>query len=330
MRIFYGHKLLTAVITVLFIVFLSLFARMLTAAEQTVAKDPVHLPADRELYRVVAGAFWQTNCYIIAGKNHEALVIDPSDELTVNKVRLLVDPDTGKSTVATPEQMAKINIDSYTDPETGKEYRVYWQYHSTGDDIKKIYDVLQQKKLVCKYIVITHGHIDHIAGLKFLKEHTGAKILMNRADTRAIDGKKLPPEVAGEKIDAYPKDSYSIEGGEPKVDQFINDGDLISLDNNRLVFQVMSTPGHSPGSITLRTRWKGMQVLFAGDTLFYHTIGRSNFRDGTGDHDLLLRTIREKFLTLPDNTIVYPGHYQPTTVGEEKRYRTLEQFQNSL
>jgi len=153
---------------------------------------------------------------------------------------------------------------------------------------------------------------------------------MHRAGHARDRRREAPAGGKGEKIDAYPKDTYTIEGGEPKVDRFLDDGDLISLDNNRLVFQVMSTPGHSPGSITLRTRWKGVQVLFDGDTLFYHTIGRTNFRDGTGDHALLLRTIREKFLTLPDDTVIYPGHYMATTVGEEKRYRTLEKLQNSL
>lgn len=331
MRTHYGTKTITGITAVLLVLFLSLLVRMSPAATQApTAKDPVHLPDDVEFYRVVADAFWQTNCYIIAGKNHEALLIDPSDELTMTEARLLVDPDTGKSTVATPEQVAKINVDSYTDPATGKTYRVYRQYRATGNDIKKIYDVLQQHKLICKYIVVSHGHIDHIAGLKFLKEKTGAKILMNRADTRASDGGKLPPATQGEKIDAYPKDTYSIVGGGPKVDQFIDDGDLISLDNNRIVFQVMSTPGHSAGSVSLRTHYKGTQVIFDGDTLFYHTIGRTNFRDGSGDHALLLRTIREKILSLPNDTIIYPGHYTPTTVGEEKRYRTLEMMQDSL
>ncbi len=334
MRVYHGKRIITGAAALLLIVLLSLLTRALLAAEQSLTKDPTHLPDDLKFPEIVmvmtADPFWQTNCYIISGKNHEALLIDPSDEIVQDKVHLLVDPATGKSVMATPEQEAHIEGDTYTDPATHKEYRVYAHYHTTGKDIQKIYDVLQQHKLVCKYIVVSHGHIDHIAGLKFLKEKTGAKILMNRIDTRAADGGMLPPEKPGEHIDAYPKDSYTIEGGEPKVDQFLRDGDLIRLDDNRIVLQVMSTPGHSPGSISLRTHYKDVPIIFDGDTLFYHTIGRTNFRDGSGDHALLLRTIRDKILSLPDDTVIFPGHYQYTTVAEEKRYHTLDLLKDAL
>ncbi len=312
----------------LLVVFLSLVATVLAANAQRPAKDPVHLPDDVRFWTVVANRFWQTNCYILAGKDGDALVIDPSDEMVKNKLGVLVDPQTGKSIPATAEQMAQATDQTVTDPLTGKKLLLYDTYTATGEDIKNIYNVLVKYKLTCKYIVLTHGHIDHIAGVGYLKERTGAKLLMNRADTRAIDGGKLPPAKAGEKIDAYPKDAYTLTGGLPKVHQFLANGDLLKLDG--MVFQVLNVPGHSAGSICLRTCYKGTQIIFDGDTLFYHTIGRTDFRDGSGDHALLLRSIREKLLCYPDNTILYPGHYLPTTVGEEKRNHTLELLQNLL
>jgi len=295
---------------------LLLLGSMLLAEDNSTAKEPI-LSSDTKMRVVVVDKFWQTNCYILYGKNNQAILIDPGDQLVLTDKKLLADPDTGKATPATAEELLKATPEgTVEDPVTGKQRRVYWEYRATGEDVQKIYDVLKQNKLTLKYMVITHGHIDHIAGARFLKEKTGAKILMNREDTRGKNGEKLPPPTADEKIDAYPKDAYTIEGGLPKVDQFVKEGDIISLDG--MSFQVMQTPGHSPGSISLRTKMKDTVIIFDGDTLIYHTIGRTNFRDGTGDNTLLLRSIREKLLCYPDNTVLFPGHYQATTVGEEK------------
>jgi len=96
----------------------------------------------------------------------------------------------------------------------------------------------------------------------------------------------------------------------------VKDGDLLTCGG--MTFQVLHTPGHSPGHIALVTRTPDHILLVGGDNLLYHTIGRTNFRDGTGDEALLMRTIREKYLAFPDNTVVLPGHYEATTVGDEK------------
>lgn len=308
-----------------------LLASLVLADEKTPPKDTTVLPTDVKLFRLVVNKFWETNCYILAGKTGEAIVIDPGDELTWLTDAVLVDRETGKSTPTTAEEVAKSTDggDSVVDPVTGKKRLIYRMYKATGEDAKRIYDTLVKNNLKLKYIVISHGHIDHIGAAGYLKERfPDVKIVMNREDTRAKDGSKLPPEVKNEKVDAYPKDAYTLVGGLPKVDQFVKDGDLLSLDG--MVLEVLLIPGHSYGSIALRTRYEGRQVIFDGDTLLYHTIGRSNFRDGTGDGDLLLRSIREKLFCYPDDTVIYTGHYNPTTVGEEKANNYFLRDQNKV
>jgi glyoxylase-like metal-dependent hydrolase (beta-lactamase superfamily II) len=225
-------------------------------------RDPVILPKQSQLLHIEVNSFWRTNCYILAGKRRQAIVIDPGDELEM----------------------------------VGRD-----RYRATGEHAQRIYDLLQQHKLTLKYIVLTHGHLDHIGAIGFLKERTGAEIIMHAGDVR----------------DGYAKDTHMFVDGLPKVDRTVIDGDYLRLDG--MVLQVIHTPGHSPGGICLRTRQGDQPILFSGDTLIRRTVGRTNFRDGSGDQELLLKSIREKLYTLPDSTIVYAGHYPPTTIGEEKR-----------
>lgn len=257
--------------------FLLLLGDPAQAATPAKPADPTILPSTTKIYRVVVNSFWETNCYILAGKTGQAIIIDPGDELT-------------------------------------------WlggnRYRPTGTDAKRIYDTLLAHKLKLKYIVLSHGHIDHIGALKYLKERTGATILMHAGDMRDLHANVVPPPAKGSKPDGYAKDTHMVEGGLPKIDRLLTDGELLSLDG--MVLRVMHTPGHSPGGICLFTRQNGRPVLFSGDILLYHTVGRTNFRDGSGDEALRDRMIRERLYALPDNTLVFPGHYQSTTIGDEK------------
>lgn len=261
---------MTVAIRTLLIGVCCLFVLLARAADVAPAAPPAEppvekavLPDDARLMSLVVNSFWRTNCFIIASKAGEAIIIDPGDEVE----RLAVTDD---------------------------------RYRATGDDAKRIFAAVEQYKLKVKYIVLTHGHIDHIGALRFLKEKTGAEILMHAGDVR----------------EGCAKDTHMFEGGLPKVDRTLKDGELLTLDGMSL--QVIHTPGHSPGGISLLSTYKNKTILFSGDTLLYHTVGRTNFRDGSGDEALLMRSIREKLFTLPDDTIVLTGHYDFTTIGEEK------------
>jgi hydroxyacylglutathione hydrolase len=181
------------------------------------------------------------------------------------------------------------------------------RYRPTGAHVQRILAALKEHRLTLKLIILSHGHLDHCGGLWQLKKETGAQILMHSGDIRP----------AGDPHAGCPKDARLMEGGLPKVDRQIVDNELIELDGMRL--QVVHTPGHSPGGIALVTKLKGRTICFSGDILLRRSVGRTNFRDGSGDADLEAKSIRERLYTLPDDTLVLPGHDAPTTIGEEKR-----------
>ncbi|MBE3595970.1 MAG: MBL fold metallo-hydrolase [Hydrogenibacillus sp.] len=152
------------------------------------------------------------------------------------------------------------------------------------------------------YVLLTHAHFDHIAGLGALKAATGAPILIHPNEAAwlrdpALNGSAYfssitPPVVA------------------PKADRLIDDDEVLSFAGRKVT--VLHVPGHSPGSLAYRIG----DVVFAGDALFAGSIGRTDLPGG--DHETLLRSIREKLYALPPATIVYPGHGPETTIGRER------------
>jgi glyoxylase-like metal-dependent hydrolase (beta-lactamase superfamily II) len=171
-----------------------------------------------------------------------------------------------------------------------------------GDDIPAIQAILKSHGLTVKYIVVTHAHIDHIAGAQQLKRLTGAPILYNQNDlplVKMMDVQaswlRVPtPEVA-------PPDAPLLNGQ--------------TLAISGLSGTILHTPGHTQGSVCLYLPQQSL--LLAGDTLFAGSVGRTDLPGG--DTKQLIRSIHEQILTLPDDVTVIPGHGPNTTIGEERQ-----------
>jgi glyoxylase-like metal-dependent hydrolase (beta-lactamase superfamily II) len=171
-----------------------------------------------------------------------------------------------------------------------------------GDDIDKIVEILERHQLKLKAIVITHGHIDHVAGASKLRALTGAPVYMNQRDFEQLD---LLPTMAAWLGTTTPERT--------EVDAAANDGTVIGLGSAE--FQIMETPGHTRGSVSV---WIPQEnKLVAGDTLFRDSIGRTDLPGG--DSRQILSSIKTKLLDLPEDAVVVPGHGQATTIGREKQ-----------
>lgn len=170
-----------------------------------------------------------------------------------------------------------------------------------GDNIAYILERLAANQLRLKQIVVTHAHIDHVGGAVRLKRATGAPILLNENDLpllRMMDIQAGWLGVAAPEV-APPDESAS-------------DGLILSVANHRA--EVLYTPGHTQGSICLH--FAPERLLFAGDTLFAGSIGRTDLPGGDGEQ--ILRSIHNRLLPLPDETRVICGHGDETTIGAER------------
>lgn len=170
-----------------------------------------------------------------------------------------------------------------------------------GGDAELILAAVEELGLTIKYVINTHGHFDHTLANKEVVEATGAKLAIHRADASLL---KMGGGAAwfGFRADAN-----------PSPDLFLEKGDVVILGKVKL--KVLHTPGHSPGSISLYNEEEGM--IFDGDVLFKMGIGRTDLPGG--DYHTLIETIKNKLLTLPDETTVYSGHGPPTTIGQERK-----------
>lgn len=171
-----------------------------------------------------------------------------------------------------------------------------------GDSSKKILDTASAKGWEIALIIDTHAHADHTGANAKIKEATGAPILLHGADAEMLTHPAMRDMAA-----------YLGVGDSPEPDRLLNDGDSIQLCECS-TFSVLHTPGHSPGGICLTIG----DNVFTGDTLFRMSIGRSDLHGG--DTTTLLKSIRTKLFSLPDETKAYPGHGEPTTIGYEKTY----------
>lgn len=169
-----------------------------------------------------------------------------------------------------------------------------------GEEGERILTRLAALGLQLKMIINTHGHFDHVGANRLLVEQSGAEILIHRADAELLPKAKEHGRKYGLDVQVSPPPSRIVQGGE-------------TLNVGTLQMQVIATPGHTPGGISLLIG----EHLFAGDTLFADSVGRTDLPGG--DHNTLVASIRKKLFILPDETIVHPGHGPDTTIGREKR-----------
>lgn len=171
-----------------------------------------------------------------------------------------------------------------------------------GDNIPDIEQILKKHRLTVKAIVVTHAHIDHVAGAEQLRKKTAAPVYLNMADSELLAALAVQAQWLG------------VETPERvAVDTDAVDGTTIHLANSDL--HVLHTPGHTQGSISLYLPLHGK--LIAGDTLFRDSIGRTDLPGGNTRQ--LLSSIKTRLLDLPEETIVIPGHGPSTTIGREKQ-----------
>lgn len=168
-----------------------------------------------------------------------------------------------------------------------------------GGDSPVILSQIDALGLKIIYIVNTHGHIDHVAANRSLKEATGAPIAIHRLDASWLTN---PPGGLALVLGATPG---------PPADILLEEGDEVRFGNISL--KVLHTPGHTLGGISLL----GEGVIFTGDALFNMGIGRTDLPGG--DFKTLMESIKSKIFALPEDTVVYPGHGPSTTIGREKR-----------
>ncbi len=176
-----------------------------------------------------------------------------------------------------------------------------------GDEIEKIRRRIEEKGLKVKLILHTHTHIDHIGGTTELQKITNGRVLLHKEDLPLYENLeaqaaflRLPPSKVYKPV---PPDEFLIDG------QQIKAGSLSAT--------VLHTPGHTPGSCGFYfPKLKDSGILFPGDTLFAGSVGRTDLWGG--DYDLEISSIKKKYLILPEETVIIPGHGPQTTIAREK------------
>jgi hydroxyacylglutathione hydrolase len=169
-----------------------------------------------------------------------------------------------------------------------------------GDEGARILRYLNDLKVKPTKIIATHAHFDHVLGVDAVRKKLKIPFLIHQDDLPILQSMQsrvrqfMGPEVPPPQV----------------VDRYVKDNDIISLGRDKI--RVVHTPGHSPGSISL----SGSDYVLTGDALFNQSIGRTDTPGG--DLNTLVHSITERLFTLPDNTIVYPGHGPETSIGDEK------------
>jgi hydroxyacylglutathione hydrolase len=169
-----------------------------------------------------------------------------------------------------------------------------------GLESEPVLDAIRERGAECTLIVNTHGHLDHVAGNAFFKRATGAPIAIHSADLPLLRNVKAQGALYGLRVEDSPEPDVTLVEGRP-------------IDFDGASFDVLHTPGHTPGGVCLRHG----DLMLVGDTLFRGSVGRTDLPGGSWDD--LVASIRGKIFLLPDDVRCFPGHEGETTVGRERR-----------
>lgn len=174
-----------------------------------------------------------------------------------------------------------------------------------GGESERILSRLDELGLRCAGIVHTHTHFDHVGATHLVQQATGAPTMLHEADLPLYQGMQM-------QLDAF---GIPIRAPAPvDIDRFLDEGDTVAA--GAVEAGVLHTPGHTPGSLCFALEGD-RPVVLAGDTLFQRGIGRTDLWGGNGSD--ILRSIKAKLLSLPEETLVVTGHGPVTTIGEERR-----------
>ena len=171
------------------------------------------------------------------------------------------------------------------------------------DEENTLRDFINKNALKPSQLLNTHCHLDHVFGNEWIYKNYGLELYMHRGEQQVLAYAPVAGNMYGLNFTAYNGHFHYLE-----------EGDQIALGNDKL--KVLLTPGHSPASICLYC--KDQNFVIGGDVLFYESIGRFDLPGG--NEQQLYKSIREKLYVLPDETIVYPGHEEPTTIAHEKKH----------
>jgi hydroxyacylglutathione hydrolase len=175
-----------------------------------------------------------------------------------------------------------------------------------GDDVDQLLAAATDHSLSIRYILLTHAHLDHVTGVARAKQALGVPVGLHRADNFLYEGVTQQGLMFGLPVEPQPPVDFFYDGEGPW--RF-----------GRYAAWVYHTPGHCPGGVCLAVgrEDESARTLFVGDTLFAGSIGRTDLPGG--DHPTLIDSIRTVLFRFPDDTVVWPGHGEPTTIGREKR-----------
>ena len=177
-----------------------------------------------------------------------------------------------------------------------------------GDEVERLWQSVENWGGKLAHIILTHGHFDHILQLKRFQELAGLKAMAHAGDEQLFANVSEMAAMFGMR-----------SPGQATVDFTLSEGDRIEF--GELSFNILHTPGHSPGSVSL----VGHGMAIVGDVLFKDSIGRTDLPGGS--FEILAQSIRSKLFTLNDDTIVLSGHGEPTSIGHEKKYNPfLQQY----